>query len=275
MTVLRLIEAEFPPATRPVAPPPPPVDPEPIRKKHQQQALAGVGLFARKERAAAKQAGSTAAEAELAEIAAKDAALHASYQQELDAYWEKLQQGDPDTVMAALAEAFEDNDAAAAPLGVHGTEASLVVLVPTEDAVPKSKPATTSAGNPTVKNLTQREQTDLYKLLVCGYVLVTVKEAFAVAPSVDTVRIVAVRGPGKDVYGKRRVEPMIASCFSRSALTGVRWSDVDAVQVWNETAQERVFQQSGRNKQFVPIDLSQEPELAEVVAAIDLEELLD
>jgi hypothetical protein len=93
-----------------------------------------------------------------------------------------LEANDPDTILATLAEAFEDNEAAAAPLEVSGDEVSLVVLVPAEDAVPQTKPATTSAGNLTLKRLTKPEAAEWYRALVCGYVPATVKEAFAVAP---------------------------------------------------------------------------------------------
>jgi hypothetical protein len=42
--------------------------------------------------------------------------------------------------MATLAGAFEDNDAAAAAVGIEGSEASLVVLVPPVSALPERRP---------------------------------------------------------------------------------------------------------------------------------------
>ena len=41
----------------------------------------------------------------------------------------------------------------------------------------------TDAGNLSLRKLTKSDKADLYKLLVAGYVLVTIREAFAVAPS--------------------------------------------------------------------------------------------
>ena len=48
-------------------------------------------------------------------------------------------------MLATLAEAFEDNEAPAAPVGIDGTELSLIVLVPDEDAVPERLHHTESA----------------------------------------------------------------------------------------------------------------------------------
>ncbi|MFJ4221868.1 hypothetical protein [Curtobacterium luteum] len=58
----------------------------------------------------------------------------------LDAEWAQLTANNPDTVMAALAIASEDNDAAAAPLGVAGDKATLVVIVPSLTGMPQKEP---------------------------------------------------------------------------------------------------------------------------------------
>ena len=54
---------------------------------------------------------------------------------------------DPDTVIATMTEAFGDNEAPAAPIGLDGDELSLAVLVPAGSTVPERMPATTQAGN--------------------------------------------------------------------------------------------------------------------------------
>ncbi len=175
--------------------------------------------------------------------------------------------------MGTLAEAFEDNEAAAAPIGVVGSEASVVVVVPPTSAVPERLPATTAAGNLSLKKMTKRQHADIYKLLVCGYVLATVKEAFAVAPGLTHVRVVALRRAETDAYGKARIEALLAARFSRDALFGVQWATVDAAVIVNDVSTDRIARLSGPNKEFSAIDLAGEPDLAAVIAAVDLTEL--
>ncbi len=117
-----------------------------ITARHRKAALEGIGLFNRAGRAAAKTTADQAAQAEVAAITENDRGLHAEDQAQLDALWQRLLDNDPDVVLGMLAEAFEDNEAAAASVGVHACEASLVVLVPNPAAVPERRPATTPAG---------------------------------------------------------------------------------------------------------------------------------
>jgi len=99
-----------------VAPPPPPVDAAAVTAKHRKLALAGVGVFNRSRRATAKAAADQAAHVEIEAIAGADLAKHRAYQDELDQLWGRLVGNDPDVVLGTLAEAFEDNQAAAAPI---------------------------------------------------------------------------------------------------------------------------------------------------------------
>jgi hypothetical protein len=178
--------------------------------------------------------------------------------------------------LGTLAEAFEDNEAAgSAPVGVDGTEASVVVLVPTPAAVPERRPEMTAAGNLSLKKLTKRELSDFYKLMVCGYVLATVKEGFAVAPGLQHMRVVAIRNTGMDAYGKTRVEAVLAARFARSALQGVQWATADAATVLNDTNEELKAHFTGPSKELTSLDLDLEPDLAAVLAAVDLAELTD
>jgi hypothetical protein len=65
----------------------------------------------------------------------------------------RLAGNDPDTVLATLAEAFEDNEAPAAAVGIDGAELMLIVLVPDEGTVPEQMPATTQTGNLKLRKL--------------------------------------------------------------------------------------------------------------------------
>ncbi|GAA4997618.1 hypothetical protein [Actinopolymorpha pittospori] len=273
-SILELHHPDFPAAQPPVAPPPPEPDRDAINARHRKAALAGIGMFERRARAQAKAAAEMAASAEIAAAIAKNQRLHAQYQTDLDRLWQRLLQNDPEIVLGTLAEAFEDNDAAAAPVGVAGSEASLVVLVPTSAAIPERRPATTSAGNLTLKKLTKREIADFYKLMVCGYVLATVKEAFAVAPGLTHTSIVALRDDGPDAYGHPRVEAILAARFARQALRDVRWTTADAVRIVSDASELLTVKQAGASKEFAPLDLDSEPDIAKVVQAVDVSDLL-
>lgn len=267
--ILNLHREDFEPVQRPVVLPPPMVDVEELRMRHEKAQLHGIGLFARAERAAARQRAVVAADAEAAMLRRQADAEYARAQSELDAQWALLLGNDPDTVLATLAEAFEDNEASAAPVGVDGDELVLAVLVPDEDAVPERMPGRTQAGNLTLRKLPKGERSRLYLLLVAGHVLVTLRETFAVAPGINSARVVAVR-PGA-VHGNATFDCILAGRWVRAAFNGVRWPDADAASILTKTATQVIM--NVKRGQVVPVDLSTEPEIAAFLASIDTDDL--
>jgi hypothetical protein len=265
--IISLHRQDFLPVERPVAPMPDLPDPNAVREWHERNALRGVGRFDRAKRAAARQYAARAAQAELNDRWRQAQAEQAHAQQELDTQWARLTGNDPDTVLATLAEAFEDNEAPAAPVGIDGAELSLIVLVPDEDAVPERMPATTQAGNLTLRKLPKAERSALYLLLIAGHVLVTLREAFAVAPGVEAARVIAVRRSGPDIYGRPVLDCMVAGRWTRTAFNGVRWADADAGNILAGTATELVLNQ--KRGQLLPVDLSTEPEIRDLLSAMD------
>ena len=265
--IISLHRHDFPPVGRPVAPMPDLPDPNAVRERHEKNALHGVGMFDRARRAAARQYAAQAAQAELNDRWRQAQAEQTQTQQELDKQWALLTGNDPDTVLATLTEAFEDNEAPAAPVGIDGTELSLIVLVPNEDAVPERLPATTQAGNLTLRKLPKAERSALYLLLIGGHVLVTLREAFAVAPGVDAARVIAVRRSGPDIYGRPVLDCMVAGRWTRTAFNGVRWTDADAGNILAGTATELVLNQ--KRGQILPVDLSTEPEIRDLLSTMD------
>jgi hypothetical protein len=242
-------------------------DPNDVREWHEKNALRGIGMFDRARRAAARQYAAQAAQADLNDKWRQAQAEQAQAQHELDKQWARLTGNDPDTVLATLAEAFEDNEAPAAPVGIDGTELSLLVLVPGEDAVPGRLPATTQAGNLTLRKLPKAERSALYLLLIAGHVLVTLREAFAVAPGADAARVIAIRHGAPDIYGQPVLDCMVAGRWKRTAFDGVRWADADAGDILTGTAAELVLNQ--KRGQIVPVDLSAEPEIRDILSAMD------
>jgi hypothetical protein len=273
--IVELHRAEFAPARPPVAPPPPGVDRDAVRRRHVAAAKAETSIFARRARRAAIQEAERRASAEVTSTEEHYRAQRVAWQAHLDQEWAALAANDPDTVLATLARAFEDNEAAAAAVGVHGAEVSLVVVVPAPDAVPERRPTTTPAGNLSLKTLTKGEAAELYRLLVAGHVLATVKECFAVAPGLTSARVVAVRRSRADSYGRSRPEALVAARVERRGLDGIRWSEADAAMVLQDASSELVMVLAGRSRALQPIDLTQHQEVGAVLDAVDLEDLED
>ncbi|MGY1724752.1 hypothetical protein [Blastococcus sp. SYSU DS0533] len=263
----------FEAARPPVAPPPPAPDVEAIRAHHRNAALAGIGLFKRRERAAAQEQADRAAEAELQARWAEAQRMQTEYQAELDAWWAALLHNEPETVIGTLAEAFEDNEAAAAPLGVEGDELSIVVLVPDESIVPERLPGKTASGNLSLRKLNKGERAALYMEAVMGHALVTMKEALAVAPGIQAVRLIALRHAGDDAYGRPRLDCLLAGRWTRRAFQGVAWATAEAVRVAEDTAAEFVVKLRA-GKELQPLDLSTQPEIEQLLKVVDVEDLM-
>jgi len=274
LRILALHRVDFPPARPPRAPEPAPPDRAAIYAHYEKQTLAGIGMFKRAERAAAKQQAAAWTDAEFARQWHHLKGQQAQWQQALDREWRLLLGNDPDVVLRTLAEAFEDNEAASAAIGVDGDEVSLVLLVPpASHAIPEQLPSRTAAGNLSLKKITQASRADFYKQFVCGQVLVTLREAFAVAPGLASARVVVLRNDGRDVYGRPVMPCLAAVNVTRGALHGVRWDDADAVDILNAVAREKLVNQKGRSKDLAPVDLIAEPDIAHLVEAVDIEEL--
>jgi hypothetical protein len=271
--LLNVHRETFEPAQPPVAPPAPAPDAEAIRAHHRKAAVAGIGLFKRRERAAAQEQSDRAAEAELQTRWAEAQRMQAEYQAELDAWWAALLRNEPETVIGTLAEAFEDNEAAAAPVGVDGDELSVVVLVPDESIVPERLPGRTASGNLSLRKLNKGERSSLYMEAVLGHALVTIKEALAVAPGIQQVRLVALRHTGDNAYGRPTLDCLLAGRWTRQALQGVAWANVEAVRIAEDTATEFLVKVRA-GKELQPLNLDSQPEIQQLLKVVDVDELI-
>ncbi len=120
---------------------------------------------------------------------------------------------------------------------------------------------------PDAPKLPKGERSALYLLLVAGHVLVTLREAFTVAPGIDAARVIAVRRGGPDIYGRTALDCMVAGRWTRTAFNGVRWADVDAGNILAGTATELVLNE--KRGQILPVDLSTEPEIRDLLSTMD------
>ncbi|MEU4677901.1 DUF4236 domain-containing protein [Micromonospora sp. NPDC023737] len=274
LRILDVHRVSFPAATRPVTPEPTPPDRASIYKHYEQHALAGVGLFEWGKRSQAKQQAAQWADAEVQRQWTSLLEQKAGWQQYLDQRWRQLCSNDPDVVLETLEEAFEDNEAPSAAVGVTGDEVSLVVLVPTvEQVVPERMPTTTQAGNLSLRKLPQRDRAAYYKQFVCGQVLVTAREALAVAPAIGSARVAVLRHEGPDSYGRPTVSCLLATRIHRASLSGVRWADADATAIVNDTSSELLLNPRPRTGELQALNLASEPAITELINAVDLAEL--
>lgn len=271
--ITRLHHEQFSPAEHPVAPESPSVDTVQVEQRHRKTSLKGISIFARARRRDALAQAAAAAQSEVDARELERVRRQTAAQMQLDAEWTRLRANEPDAVIAALAAAFEDNDAAAAPLGVNAEEAILVVIVPTLAAMPQKKPDITPAGKPTIKAVPKKEAAASHATAVAGCILVTIKEAFAVAPGLRSVRIVAATTPERDAYGNRHPDVLIAARFERARLNGVQWDTTEADRILNDVSSELQLKQVGIAKTLTPLPLEDEPELQALLNAIDYEEL--
>ncbi len=182
-------------------------------------------------------------------------------QAELDQVWAALLANDERTVLWLVAEAFEDNEAPSAPIGVSGSELSVVVLVPGVDIVPERRPTLTAAGNLSLKKLTKAERFGLHTVLVASHVLLTVREALAVAPAIDNVRVVALHQARLDAFGVPRIQALMAASFERHQLDAVIWNEADANVIVQDAARELVVNLKRSTNELLPIASENEPAL--------------
>jgi hypothetical protein len=231
-------------------------------------ALTRVSIFRRSTRKAAKAAAVLATQMECNELEAANRAEYVAIQQEIDQRWQRLITNDPDVVLAVLSYTFQNSGANAAPLGVCDAKAQLALLAPDPAALPERHPTTTAAGNLSLKKFTKAEIADLYKQLVAGLVLATAKEAFAAAPGITEIRIVALRATPADAYGRIRPEAIMAAQIPRAALNGVQWTRADALSILNEISTELLTRTAGPSKAFAPLDLKTEPEIARLIQLV-------
>lgn len=269
LSMVEIHRLDFPPVSKPDPDPPTAPRLDGFLKQRQKQELQGISMFKRAERKEAKERARQLAEADIKKEQERLDAEHAEAVERIEQDWELLLSNDPEIVIASVDEAFEDNEAPAAPVNVEGSTLSLVVLVPGIEEIPERKPDVTPSGNPTVKKMTKKERSDLNLTRICGHMLATIKEALAVAPSISDVKAVVVRRGSDDVFGNKRMEVLLAGLYERSDLDRVRWNHVLPSNVVQEAAADLLWNLKGRPPQLQPLDLDKEPDLKEFVQALE------
>lgn len=188
MTVQR---SRFAPAMRPLVPVATPVDPARIFAEWWMQRKKKTRPWQCARRQLIKAELQLQAGARAAEMFAQTRAAQAAEQQRADGWWAALMAGYPGVVTAALGAAFADNPAPVRIMSAGGGHAVLVVSLPDIGVLPERKPHVTPGGRLSSKPWTKTELNDVYAELLGAHLLATIRETWAVAPSVTEVRLAA------------------------------------------------------------------------------------
>jgi hypothetical protein len=123
-------------------------------------------------------------------------------QAQATANWVKLENGQPDVLKEALTTAFVDNIASVTILHADGEDATLVLSLPGVDILPSRKAHLTPTGLLSVKTWTKTEFNDVYARVLGAHLLATTREAWAIGPSLQRLRIIGIAG-------RPRIDPEI------------------------------------------------------------------
>lgn len=274
-SLLTLHLEEFTPVTRPKLPEPAAPNTQALIDARKRQALEGVSVFDRAKRKEAQQWAEDAGrhDAQVQWEQAKQ--VQAEQQSLLGEQWNKLIAHDPEAVHLALEDAFEDNQSPAACLDVGkdissdtGVRfATILILFGPVDLVPERRPALTPAGQPTLHKRTKAERNDFYVRALGSTVLATVKEGFAVAPSVTEIRIVVLKKDPQAPTPSGYVEWIYAARFPRAWAAALPWQSLDPAEVLLK-APEAKMMRKGAAGNIVGLPLDDEPGLSAILDSV-------
>jgi hypothetical protein len=183
----------------------------------------------------------------------------AAEQKELDETWEMLLANDPGATLPALERAFADNETPATAIGCEADRTTVVMQFPAPEAiVPERKPARTPTGRRTLKKRTKTEINMLYLEALGSNVLATVKEAFAVAPGTQLIRLMVARMETGERHAGQ-LAPIFAGEFDRDGYERASGSRDPGRAL--ALAPEALLNLKGKTAQVAPLDLSDREDL--------------
>lgn len=180
----------------------------------EKQALRGVNVRDREGRRAARAAARQQAETWALDILTLAVADVESRQRAIDEHWQALHDNHPEAVAQTLTTEFTRQGRAIRVAQVLDGEAGLLITIPGPTVVPTHKPAVTPGGASTLHKVNKTEHAEWYAQVVASHILLAAKEAFALAPALTAVRVVAVDGAGL---------PFVATRITRERLGRVDW----------------------------------------------------
>ena len=245
----------FPPAAYAEPDPPVPVDPALLSGQLQAEAIAAIPWWQVGRRRDARQAASWRAPGLAAERNNSAEAAYIAAVQKAREHWSLLVANDPTIVLGALEDAFEDNESPAVAVDCTGDQVSIVIVFPDLELIPAQRATTTPGGKPTLKPRTKTDRNQVYVTALGSTVLATVKEALAVAPSINETAVVVVRripnGEPDIIYHGR---------FHRNLISSWPWDRINPADELL-SAQDAELQRTGATAEVQALDHSTNPAL--------------
>jgi len=183
----------FAPAHPPIISDPDPVDPDPTRREEWARRKGEVRFWQRARRQQLRLEVDGYAQSSAAAAFAQALSEHRTQQARADAWWEALKSGESTVLTAALRAAFADNPVGVVVDRASGSRAILLLCLPGPDVLPQKKAHVTPGGRLSSKSWTKTEFNTVYANLIGAHLLATAREAWAVGPSMTSLRIVGVR----------------------------------------------------------------------------------
>ncbi len=192
----------FASATRPIVPPPVPVASAPVIAQEWRRRKAGIGLWERGKRRELRMRIGIEVRAEVDRRFDEACRDVRRCQDEADRWWNALNDGDPVVLAAVLSNAFAYARLPVRVAATDGRSAVLILTMPGLDVLPKKIPHVTPTGRLASKAWPATEVNAAYQRLLGGYMLATVRQAWAVGPPLRQLRIIGVRyqTAGAQVY---------------------------------------------------------------------------
>jgi len=236
-----------------------------IFKQQKKIHLDGISIFKLSERKVAKEKASAKAQKLKEDYVAEAKADQAKKQAEIDDAWARMEACEASEIYTRITDAFGDNESKAAVIDVAGKTVSILVLVPGIEVLPEKDRSHTAAGNLSVRKMTAAAKNNYYLELVNSQAIATAKEALAECPSLDKVKLLVIRNASTS--SKEDFECIAFGTIGKSALDFTSKNPIAATLAigtasndWNENL-------NGK-QQLLPLDLSKEPEIMQVLKDI-------
>jgi hypothetical protein len=186
---------KFVPLARPVVAAPRRLDAESISRAEWKKRRREVSVWDRSGRAALKTSIRESVSMYVAAHARWDDRAAARQQAVADSWWQHLLSGEPQVLSSVLVAAFADNPAPVKVVEARGSNAVLLLYLPPPSVLPERKANITPSGQLSTKAWTKTELNQVYAQLLAMHLLATLREAWAVAPSLQSIRVIGLGGP--------------------------------------------------------------------------------
>lgn len=170
---------------------------------------------------------------------------------------------DPVAVLNALEDAFEDNSSPAVAIDCDEDRVTVIVIV--ASALPDTRPTLSERGKLVNKSWSAADSAAFQVTVMASAILATVKESWAVAPSLNAVTIVALTETEQfGIEGLTATEVLYRGTFTRDRYAQLAWAHIDVVDEI-ERADEVDLVRKGRSQAVQPLRLDKHPDLRDLI----------